>query len=144
MKSILLVDDDIDDQLFFHLVLKDVSSEYHFTNVTNADEMYRRLESSYRPYVIFLDLNLPVKSGPEILEDLKDNPDYKDVPVIAYSTSNEPRLIERIYKAGALHYIVKPNSLSDLDKMLRDILAKDLKSAAQPPFDKFVYAVTAN
>ena len=141
MKSILLVDDDLDDQLFFHLVLKDVSSEFHFTNVNSAEEFFKRLEpeNNYIPYVIFLDVNLPIKSGIECLHDLKADERLKQIPVIIYSTSHDDMKVDEAYSAGALYYICKPNSLGELDTILRFILAADLEGIPRPPREEFVH-----
>lgn len=143
MKSILLVDDDLDDQLFFHLVLKDVSSEFHFTNVNSAEEFFKRLEpeNNYIPYVIFMDVNLPVKSGIECLQELKANERLKDIPVIIYSTSGDDIMIDEAYKAGALYYVCKPNSLGELDQILRSVLSKELTGIPQPSKEQFVYCM---
>ncbi|NTW97723.1 MAG: response regulator [Oscillochloris sp.] len=61
-----------------------------------------------RPDLILLDLNLPRKSGREVLAEIKADPELKSIPVVVLTTS---RLEEDIWKAYDLHancYVVKP------------------------------------
>ena len=71
-----------------------------------------------RPGVILLDLNLPGTDGREVLAEIKDHPELKQIPVIVLTTSNDNRDVQACYKAGASSYIQKP---VDLDGFMRAI-----------------------
>ncbi len=60
------------------------------------------------PVVILLDLKLPRVNGLEVLRQLKAHPDFRAIPVVVLTTSEEGRDIQQAYQAGANSYIVKP------------------------------------
>ncbi|OGP14334.1 MAG: response regulator [Deltaproteobacteria bacterium GWA2_55_10] len=68
-----------------------------------------------RPDLILLDLNLPGKSGSEVLEEIKGDPELKRIPVIVLTTSDNEMDIQRAYDLHANAYITKP---VDLDKFI--------------------------
>jgi len=61
-----------------------------------------------RPRLVLLDLNLPKVDGIEVLQQLKNNPDTKNIPVVVLTSSREQRDLEDCYKLGVNSYIVKP------------------------------------
>jgi CheY-like chemotaxis protein len=71
-----------------------------------------------RPGVILLDLNLPGTDGREVLNEIKNDPDLKQIPVIVLTTSKDDRDIEVCYRCGANSYIQKP---VDLDGFMKAI-----------------------
>jgi len=72
-------------------------------------------EGAAVPIVILLDLNLPRYSGLEVLKEIKSHPEYKTIPVIILTTSDESSDIRTAYELGANSYIVKP---VELDKFI--------------------------
>lgn len=68
-----------------------------------------------RPDIILLDLNLPRKDGREVLEELKNDPDLKTIPVVVLTTSEAEQDILKSYELHANCYITKP---VDLDKFM--------------------------
>ncbi len=80
------------------------------------DFLYRRgkyadPQQAPRPGVILLDLNLPGTDGREVLSEIKNDPDLKQIPVIVLTTSKDERDIEVCYRCGANSYIQKPVDL---------------------------------
>lgn len=71
-----------------------------------------------RPGVILLDLNLPGTDGREVLSEIKQDPNLKQIPVIVLTTSKDERDIEVCYRCGANSYIQKP---VDLDGFMKAI-----------------------
>ncbi len=61
-----------------------------------------------RPGIILLDLNLPGTDGREVLQEIKESPALKTIPVLVLTTSTDERDIETCYQAGANSYIQKP------------------------------------
>lgn len=81
------------------------------------DYLYRRgeytsAEDAPRPGIILLDLNLPGTDGREVLEEIKQDPDLKQIPVVVLTTSTDERDIEACYKFGANSYVQKPVDLA--------------------------------
>jgi two-component system, response regulator len=75
-------------------------------------------ESSPRPGVILLDLNLPGTDGREVLQEIKKHEQLRHIPIIVLTTSNDDRDVDGCYQAGANSYVQKP---VDMDGFIRAI-----------------------
>ena len=75
-------------------------------------------ETSPRPGVILLDLNLPGTDGREVLNEVKTDPDLRQIPVIVLTTSKDDRDIEVCYRCGANSYVQKPVDLEGFMKAI--------------------------
>jgi CheY-like chemotaxis protein len=123
--SILVVEDDPDDQILIEEALKQNQLSGGLRFVGDGEEcmdyLYNRgkyadKRNSPRPDLILLDLNLPRKDGREVLVEIKANPVLKGIPVIILSTSTDSEDILRSYGSGAASYIKKPDSFDSLLK----------------------------
>jgi Response regulators consisting of a CheY-like receiver domain and a winged-helix DNA-binding domain len=70
--------------------------------------------------LLLLDLNIPGKSGLEILRLLREDPQYDTVPIVTVSSSENPEDIRRVYDASANAYLTKPD---DPDEFIQAIAA---------------------
>ena len=70
------------------------------------------------PGLVLLDLNLPYWTGFEVLEWIRQQPQLRGLPVVIFSSSNRPDDIARAYDAGANGFLVKPNALTDLKRLV--------------------------
>ncbi|MEH2061792.1 MAG: response regulator [Nostoc sp.] len=77
---------------------------------------YVERESSPRPGLIVLDLNLPGTDGREVLHRIKHDDNLNMIPVVVFTTSNNPKDIEVCYRSGVNSYIVKPINFSQLKR----------------------------
>ncbi len=73
-------------------------------------------QSAPRPGLIVLDLNLPGTDGREVLRRIKQDDNLKMIPVVVFTTSNNPKDIEVCYQYGANSYIVKPINFAQLKR----------------------------
>jgi two-component system, chemotaxis family, response regulator Rcp1 len=78
-------------------------------------------EYAPRPDLILLDLNLPKKDGREVLEEIKENPSLKSIPVVVLTTSASEEDILRSYLLHANCYITKPVDLDGFLKVVKSI-----------------------
>ena len=76
--------------------------------------------SAPRPGLILLDLNLPGTDGREVLRQIKQDDILRTIPIIIFTTSNNPKDIEDCYRFGVNSYIVKP---IDFKQLKRDVQA---------------------
>lgn len=82
------------------------------------------LESeNQHPDFIFLDLNMPIKTGFECINEIRSSEKWKSVKIVILSTSSYREQIKDVYKMGADLYLQKPNSYS----MFKDNLSKCLQ-----------------
>jgi CheY-like chemotaxis protein len=79
---------------------------------------YSDRDRTPRPGLIVLDLNLPGIDGREVLRRIKQDATLKTIPVVVFTTSNNPKDIEDCYQYGVNSYIVKP---IDFDRLKLDI-----------------------
>jgi two-component system, chemotaxis family, response regulator Rcp1 len=78
-------------------------------------------EDSGRPDLILLDINLPRKSGLEVLEVIKTSPALHDIPVLMLSCSGAEGDISKSYDLYANCYVKKPDNLDGFDKIFSAI-----------------------
>ena len=118
--NILLADDDFDDRFFFEKALSELPVIAALTVVKDGQELMQFLneETTTLPDVLFLDINMPCKTGTECLTEMKLNKKLKDIPVTMFSTSNSPENIKMLFQKGANVYIHKPNDFSKLKEII--------------------------
>lgn len=115
VNSILLVDDDADDQEIFKTALLEVSKSVHFFTAGDGSDALMKLRTDVAlPELILLDMNMPVMDGLETLRQLKGDEKLKQIPVIVYSTTITPGFREETQALGAAKFIIKPSNFSDL------------------------------
>jgi CheY-like chemotaxis protein len=121
---LVLADDDFDDCIFFKEALEELSHATALKTVNNGVALMRLLREGVEPlpHVIYLDLNMPLKTGFECLAEIKQTEKLKDVPVIIFSTSFNAEIAEKLREQGAAHYIRKPGDFADLKKILSQSL----------------------
>jgi chemotaxis family two-component system response regulator Rcp1 len=74
-----------------------------------------------RPDLILLDLNLPKKDGREVLDEIKQSPVLKSIPVVILTTSASDEDILRSYRLHANCYITKPVGLDGFLEVVKSI-----------------------
>jgi CheY-like chemotaxis protein len=137
LTSIFYADDDTDDLDFFKEAVAGLDKPLCLFG--GGDKLLKTL---YNPppkaSVIFLDLNMPVKSGFDVLREIKSTPNIGNIPVIIFTTSSNPSDIELCKKLGANLYIRKPASVGALRKAINHVLSIDWENFI--PTDKeFLY-----
>lgn len=78
-------------------------------------------EYAERPDVVLLDLNLPKLNGHELLAWIKQNPSFRNVPVVVLTTSAAEVDVARAYTSQANSYLVKPLDFEQFDRMVRSL-----------------------
>ena len=125
--SVLLVEDDPGDVLIAReaLAAGRLSTDLHV--VTDGDEAlsYLRQLDGYadatRPDLILLDLNLPKKSGHEVLAEVKQDPRLRRIPVVVLTTSQAQEDVARSYDLHASVHVSKPVDFDQFTEVVRQI-----------------------
>jgi chemotaxis family two-component system response regulator Rcp1 len=119
--EILLVEDNPGDARLAIEAFKDARTSNNLSVVGNGEVALEFLhrqpphQNAPRPDLILLDLNLPRKSGRELLHDIKSDPDLHRIPVVVLTTSRAEEDVAKAYDLNANCYITKP---VDLDEFL--------------------------
>lgn len=121
---VVLADDDEDDRLFFTEAFEELKMQTKVDLYKDGVDLMNALNQSDSklPNILFLDLNMPMKSGIECLKEIKSNPRFKDIAIAIYSTSASEEDIEDTFVSGANVYIKKPNDFNILKKILSDVV----------------------
>tara|TARA_R110002049_G_scaffold114646_1_gene265883 strand:+ start:1373 stop:1819 length:447 start_codon:yes stop_codon:yes gene_type:complete len=121
---IVLADDDEDDRLFFEEAFEELKINTKVKTYNDGVELmdYLNNEKGLLPNILFLDLNMPKKSGIECLEEIKSNNRFKDIAIAIYSTSASEEDIENTFVIGANIYIKKPDNFKKLKKILSNVV----------------------
>ena len=117
---VLLADDDRDDAEIFEEALQKSCPSATFHRVENGIKLFQYLNDvqNSKPDIIFLDLNMPEMSGWQCLARLKNTDEHKNIPVIMYTTSSNPRDKEFARDLNAHGLITKPKNPKVLEKVL--------------------------
>lgn len=145
MKEINLfyADDDEDDLMFFNEAVEKISGDFDDKIILHVHKNGEKLIENIKKIkaangVAFLDINMPFKSGFQLLEEIRKEAGLEKFPVIMYSTSSNPDNIEKSRSLGANFYVVKPYEFRNLLKMISSFIELDWKSH-QAGKDRFLY-----
>ncbi len=116
-RTILMVDDDAEDCLLAHDALREAGRSCDLQFVRDGEELFDYLRhagefkggrNAPKPDIILLDLKMPRKDGRETLRELKTDPRFRHIPVVALTTSTSGDDVEYSYSVGANSYVTKP------------------------------------
>jgi chemotaxis family two-component system response regulator Rcp1 len=136
--EILLVEDSPSDAQLMIEVFKETTLPKNLSIVKDGVEALQFLrrqgfyQSSPRPSLILLDLNLPRLNGKELLSEIKNDPNLKTIPVIVLTTSTSPSDVLKSYQQYANCYITKPIGIEDLMRVVQSIETFWLQVATLP------------
>ena len=125
--DILLVEDNPGDVRLTREVLKDGKLRNNLFVCGDGEEALEFLRrrgkhaNAVRPDLVLLDLNLPRKSGCEVLAEVKEDPELRAIPIIVLTTSAAEQDILQTYNLHANCYITKPVDLPQFIKIVHSI-----------------------
>jgi len=135
---ILFSDDDTDDALLFTQAADLMKSSILLSFAEDGEQLMRFLSRDTLPDMIFLDLNMPVKNGIECLREIRSDQKLDKLPIIVYTTSDNPRDIDACYNLRANLYVVKPTSFESIIKTLKKIINIDFSAQRFPDKENFI------
>jgi CheY-like chemotaxis protein len=125
--EILLVEDNKGDVGLIEEVFEEAKIRNRFHTAEDGEEamLYLRgkekFSDSRRPDLILLDLNLPKKNGHEVLREVKEDINLKNIPVVILTSSSAEMDITRAYGLHANAYITKPLDFDQFMKVVGSI-----------------------
>ena len=127
---VLYVEDEEDDVFFMRNAFRKlgVQDRFHAVQDGALAISYLAGQAPYAdraqhplPTFVLLDLNLPIRSGFEVLEWLRSQPQFKSLPVVIFSSSGRLEDRQRAEQLGATEYLLKPTSGSQFLEMARQL-----------------------
>src|SRR5688572_10248739 len=124
-RTVLIVDDDVDDRDFFCEALYEIDGSIQCICATNGYEALNILnQPDVTPDYIFLDLNMPRLGGIQCLTSIKKIKRLSQIPVIIFSTTRQNEEAEETKQLGAVMFLTKPSRYTELINMLSSILTQ--------------------
>ena len=142
--TVLLVDDNPDDcdlvseaweEVPLGTELRCLSDGSDLLNYLYRKPPYHTPDSSPRPSVILLDLNMPRLSGGEAISEIRKHPPFSGIPIVILSTSKAPKDICQTASMGVNGYIQKPDSYAGYLQMLTN-LRQHWREILERPFSQ--------
>lgn len=101
-------------------------------NYLYREGVYQNHKKAPRPSVILLDLNLPGVDGRYVLERIKQDTTFREIPIVVFTTSSNPEDIELCYQKGANGYLIKPMDYKELQNIMRAFVNYWLEANVAP------------
>lgn len=126
-KSILLVEDDADDQYLFQDAIRLIDMELELSIAGNGHDALMKLkESTILPDLVVLDLNMPKMDGIQCLKELRLDPRLQNLTVVMYTTSASPYDERIAMREGATGFVQKPSDYQNFCSMVRETVFRFL------------------
>ena len=132
--SILYVDDDIDDLFLISEAFEKFTHDLTVVHAENGVEGLKTLEKMEEnlPCLVIIDINMPIMDGKEMLVKLRTHSQFKNLPVIMFSTSGSEK-DQQFAEDNDAEFISKPASYTELKSLVRQFVNKcrfDVKNTA--------------
>jgi len=137
--DILLVEDSPSDVRLMQESLKECKILHNLSIVEDGQDAMDFLQKTGKftkapsPDLILLDLNLPKKNGREVLEEIKNDPGLRQIPVVVLTSSKAEEDIVKSYKLHCNAYITKPFDIKGLIEVTNSIKHFWLAIVKLPP-----------
>ena len=138
--NLLMADDDADDRMLFDEAIKELDIHIDVNFVKDGMELMDYLSDSgfILPNIVFIDLNMPFKTGFQCLEEIRSNKNFEDIFLVLYSTTARPMDIDLGFKNEASLFINKPSSYTQLKDVLQTVLTTDMLKIS-PSREEFMF-----
>ena len=130
--NILLIEDAEPDVFLVREALKNAGLDFELNVLDDGEKAIDFIDELDRqrgtacPHLVLLDLNLPKRSGDQILEHMRQSDRCKDIPVVVVTSSDSPRDKADMSRLGATRYFRKPSRLDEfmrLGPLVRELVA---------------------
>lgn len=142
--TILMADDDVEDCLLIRDALTEAGRSCELRFVRDGEELFDYLQHNGeyadgrdvpRPDLILLDLKMPKKDGREVLQQIKSDPRFKRIPVVALTTSTAADDVGYSYEVGVNSYVTKPTTFRELVDLMGTLSKYWFELAELPPVE---------
>src|SRR6476620_7654738 len=141
-KLVFFTDDDQDDLN----MMQEISESFgHTCKVFHSGskliDVIRNVET--RPNIVFLDINMPVVDGYEILKEIRSYPELTDIPIIIHTGNCDEKCIQKCLELGANYFITKAFNYAQIRNAIGYAISRDW-SITTPIRENFVHNTLDN
>jgi CheY-like chemotaxis protein len=111
-------------------IIKRLNPTKKIIPVTSADELLGLL-NFYIPDLLIMDMQMPCKKGVQCLKQLREDRNYDELPIVAYSASHRPSNNKVALELGASLYFEKPEDEDHLWNILINLISKDWQKKSE-------------
>lgn len=124
-KKIVLVEDNPADVMLAEIALKNLNCKNELVHFSNGKDFVKFIPNAKLDEIslVLLDLNMPLMNGWEVLEFLKDDTLFCQLPVVVFSCSSAEHDIASCYALGANAFVRKPTDLDTFDEIMASIVS---------------------
>jgi len=142
-QHVFIIDEHVSNHQLFQQVIGELPYLVHVSITDNADEGIKTLkEQPELPDLLFLDLEMSSKDGLQCLREIKADEKLAALPVMIFSSTSYPAVINDAYEAGAHLYIPNSHVIIDFKKSIEHVLSINWKEKiSRPPREEFVMTV---
>ncbi|NCT09637.1 MAG: response regulator [Flavobacteriia bacterium] len=121
--SILLVEDDSIERLKFQKVVKNLKGNFAISEAVNGKCALELLDTQKTDYhLIISDFNMPIMNGFEFLIEVKSRNEFKNIPFVIMSNTNDLDELKKCFELGISGYFKKPYNFNDFSKKVKTVL----------------------
>lgn len=124
-RSILCVDDDLDDMMFLREAINHIDNGYKVVELRNGIEaikyLHRAKADAQLPCLILLDVNMPLLDGKQTLDKIRTELALDNLPVVVLTSSQNPN-DRALFKSKGVKMYTKPMSVAELHVMVKEFL----------------------
>lgn len=108
-------------------------SGYHVITAKNGEEALQKLKA-YHPHLIVADIKMPRKDGYELIQEVRERPEFRLVPVIFLTQRGSTADRIQGYQAGCDVYLPKPFEMDELGAVVHNLLARSQLAQSEPQY----------
>lgn len=124
--TIYYVDDDSYDLQIFKYALSKINENVKLYCYSKSESFISELENiSKESTLIILDINMPKKNGFEVLKEIREERPFDQVPIVMFSTSDNPSSVSMSEEMGANSYSIKPMAIEGLENLIKQLIYRD-------------------
>jgi CheY-like chemotaxis protein len=128
--SVLIVEDDVNDQTFIQRALKRTKAVNRMAVVNDGEEatvylsgqgIYENRSLHPLPRLVLTDLKMPRMGGIELLRWMNAREEFRLIPTIVLTSSSDEADVTAAFMHGAKGYMIKPVQFAELEKLMRTV-----------------------
>ena len=116
MKNLLVIDDDIGTLSIFRTLCANVNTQFIGLQNFRQLQIYVNMKMPIETDIVFIDIKLPIHDGYHILNWIRNNSLFQNIPLIAMSANHEE--LNKAQEAGFNGFISKPFSIKELSNIM--------------------------